>query len=412
MDNEQKTACSRCKNDMPMDTLKHAHDGVIKKECPEYIKIYKELREKITSFRLLPHEKIPSETELCRQYGVSRYTIQRALQLLVAEGLIIRQQGKASYVRELARFGGEEGEKQVLHLGCLNQPEILLTQFACRFARRVEEKTAGALHVEVHHSSELGDGSEEIMALSRGELDLFCGALDWLALLNPVYAVVSFPFLFRDIDHLMSFVCSAMVTDIRKRFVLEHGICVLAANWYRPSRVLLSRSPVFSPRDWQGLSIGIPNIPLFRDMWTYLGMTPEPVSFGERHSAFDARRIEATDVNWDIIISEQLYECVSFVTCMNHSFSRACVAMSERCFRSLRPDMQHAVKQAAEDVGSEYSQHLFSSFENEKKQMLAKGMHLISTNMGEARQLMTKFFYRESRKHCWPENLYRYIQSL
>ena len=64
------------------------------------------------------------------------------------------------------------------------------------------------------------------------------------------------------------------------------------------------------------------------------------------------------------------------------------------------------------DVGSEYSQHLFSSFENEKKQMLAKGMHLISTNMGEARQLMTKFFYRESRKHCWPENLYRYIQSL
>lgn len=43
-------------------------------------------------------EKLPTESELCRQYGVSRMTVRLALEGLKTQGLIYRKQGKGSYI--------------------------------------------------------------------------------------------------------------------------------------------------------------------------------------------------------------------------------------------------------------------------------------------------------------------------
>ena len=40
-----------------------------------------------------PGERLPSETELCQKYGVSRITVRRAVDELVEEGILARRQG-------------------------------------------------------------------------------------------------------------------------------------------------------------------------------------------------------------------------------------------------------------------------------------------------------------------------------
>jgi GntR family transcriptional regulator len=56
------------------------------------------LREQISNGTWHAGEQLPSETELCAQYGVSRTVVRQALQDLTHEGLVKRRRGKGSFV--------------------------------------------------------------------------------------------------------------------------------------------------------------------------------------------------------------------------------------------------------------------------------------------------------------------------
>ena len=68
------------------------------KGTPMFRLIYENLKREITSGDYAPSAKLPSESELCRAYGVQRDTVRRALQLLVRDGLIFKRPGRGSYV--------------------------------------------------------------------------------------------------------------------------------------------------------------------------------------------------------------------------------------------------------------------------------------------------------------------------
>lgn len=55
-------------------------------------------RKRIDSGAWQPGERIPSENQLCEQFGISRMTAKRALDRLAMEGLIIRRRGAGSFM--------------------------------------------------------------------------------------------------------------------------------------------------------------------------------------------------------------------------------------------------------------------------------------------------------------------------
>ena len=66
------------------------------------IPLYHQLKEifieKIASGEWAPEQNIPPESQLCKQFGVSRGPVRQALDQLVREGLLARKQGKGSWV--------------------------------------------------------------------------------------------------------------------------------------------------------------------------------------------------------------------------------------------------------------------------------------------------------------------------
>lgn len=85
-----------------------------------YDGIYRELRERIVRGDYPPQSFLPSETELCSEYGCSRMTVRKAISMLANEGMVASIKGrgvrvirpktdqnqaeKAFYVNELTSF--------------------------------------------------------------------------------------------------------------------------------------------------------------------------------------------------------------------------------------------------------------------------------------------------------------------
>ena len=65
-----------------------------------YRQISTELASQICSGTLLPGTRLPSERELAAQLGVSRITARQAMEMLRELGLVVRRQGRGTFVRQ------------------------------------------------------------------------------------------------------------------------------------------------------------------------------------------------------------------------------------------------------------------------------------------------------------------------
>lgn len=67
---------------------------------PLYFQLARDLRQQIAGGRLKPGAALPTEEQLCAQYGVSRITVRRAVDDLIVEGLVMRRRGVGTFVAE------------------------------------------------------------------------------------------------------------------------------------------------------------------------------------------------------------------------------------------------------------------------------------------------------------------------
>lgn len=65
---------------------------------PQYHQLKSVVLNQIKSGRLKPGDKIPSESQLCKEYSISKITTGKAISALSAEGLLYRIQGKGTFV--------------------------------------------------------------------------------------------------------------------------------------------------------------------------------------------------------------------------------------------------------------------------------------------------------------------------
>lgn len=69
-------------------------------KSPRYIQVYSTVRDWIYQGSYKPGGRLPTEEELCRLFEVSRITTRKAVDMLVDEGLVLRQPGRGTFVVE------------------------------------------------------------------------------------------------------------------------------------------------------------------------------------------------------------------------------------------------------------------------------------------------------------------------
>jgi DNA-binding transcriptional regulator YhcF (GntR family) len=85
---------------------------------PIYLQLKEMLQSQIEQGCYYPHQKLPSERELCGKYDLSRMTARKALQVLITEGYAYTRLGKGTFVNDIANAGNGNGRSEPDHVIC------------------------------------------------------------------------------------------------------------------------------------------------------------------------------------------------------------------------------------------------------------------------------------------------------
>lgn len=138
-----------------------------------------------------PGAVLPSEVQLAAEFGVSQGTVRKALDALAAENLVIRRQGRGTFVAEhdaeralfhFFHLVGEDGSRQL--------PGATL--LSCRAGKASRDEAArleiarGAAVIRIRRTRDLG-GAPSIFETISVPADMFPGLGDHGDLPNTVY---------------------------------------------------------------------------------------------------------------------------------------------------------------------------------------------------------------------------------
>ena len=83
---------------------------------PAYTQLARILRGQIASGVFRPGDRLPSESQLCARYGVSRMTVRRVINILIDQGMVLAEQGRGTFVRHLELGMAVFGLGELRHL--------------------------------------------------------------------------------------------------------------------------------------------------------------------------------------------------------------------------------------------------------------------------------------------------------
>jgi TRAP-type C4-dicarboxylate transport system substrate-binding protein len=272
------------------------------------------------------------------------------------------------------------GAATTLRVGVGTAPLSAETRALQEMARLAAERSGGDLKIDVFDSDKLGGSVAQLENLQLGTQDMLSNVADWYQHLDKGWNALAIPFIFGGVEHVKRFQETATYQGWLRDMPGRHGVRMLADNWYRLPRVLLTTRPVRSPEDLKDMRLRMPDLDTYLRTWGALGAKPTVIAFSEAFLAMKTGTVQGMEAPLSGVYPQKFYQAAPFITLTMHQIAPYTVLISERTWRRLNARHQEIVGRAARDAGDWYYKLILDSFDDQKARMLAEGVQFIETD--------------------------------
>lgn len=283
---------------------------------------------------------------------------------------------------------------------------------ATHFADEVREKSGGDIDIQVFPGGQLGSGEKAIQQMRAGVLDLVVESLSNYGNFVNDYNVVSWGFTFRDNDHYQHFLASDIEAGLEDQLMDETGIKMLAANWAKLPRVVVSTRPVETPADLAGLKFRVPGIPSYIKTWQTLGANPTQVPWSDSFQALKTGITDAMEAPYDSVLSQKFHLAAPYVTLTNHVYDSVTVAMNGKRWSKLTDDQQAIVLEAAANAATYSADLVDKAAQSIRAQLEADGATVIEVDRAPFAEKLDAAARDQEADGLWSKGLYDAIQDI
>jgi tripartite ATP-independent transporter DctP family solute receptor len=219
-----------------------------------------------------------------------------------------------------------------------------------KFKALVEERSGGAIKVEVYPGSQLGNEKEIAEGVKMGTVDMVHISSGGLATFLPEMGVFDAAYIFRDKAHQTSVLRGAIGTEFKEKLVAKAGIRILQYYYQGERNVTTSKKAVYEPADIKGLKIRTPDVKSYVETVRAMGATPTPIAFNELFTALQLNLVDGQENPLPTILASKFYEVQKYVTLTRHMAAPGVLAMNEKLFQKFTADQKALILKAADDA--------------------------------------------------------------
>lgn len=250
----------------------------------------------------------------------------------------------------LALVGFSPVHAQVLELklGNTASPGSLQQIAAEEYARRVNEKLAGKVHVTVFGNSQLGNENELLQKLKIGSVD-FSMPSTIMSTVSATFGVFDMPYLIKDRAHMARFRDRVFWQDLAPT-TEKQGIRIVSVveNGFR--QITNNVRPINTPDDLKGIKLRVPPGIWRTRMFQAYGANPSPMQFSELFVALQTGVMDGQENPFTQIYSAKLHEVQKYLSLSGHVYTPAYLTVGARKWATLPADVRSTLEQTAKET--------------------------------------------------------------
>ncbi len=237
------------------------------------------------------------------------------------------------------------------------------------WARQVEEKTKGAVKIQLFPSQTLCKGKDTWAAVSSGIADMAWAPQGYWPGLTPLTEVIMLPALpFKTAEKGSEVLWKLYETfpEIQKEFAEVKVLCLFSSG---PYNLITPKKPIRAMEDLKGMKVRtFGRLP--SDQVTLLGGVPMSTPMPETYLALRSGIVDAMSAPWEAILGFRLYEVVSHYTEAPLAPLWFSVIMNNQKWQSLSKENQQAILSVSGLEGSKFWGRNF--FDSARAEVAAK----------------------------------------
>lgn len=238
-----------------------------------------------------------------------------------------------------------EGKTYTIKLGHTMSTSHPRHQALLEFEKYVEEKSNGALQVELYPAGVLGTEPEMQESMRLGTLQAFVGGpFDTISKKLNLFLM---PFFFENQEDLMRVAKNEEAFNIVASDAEKNGLKILAIGDGGARQITNSKRRIDEPADMKGLKLRTPSIEAIMVCMETLGASTVSIPLADCYMSLKTGVADGQENPIATIYDQKLYEVQKYITYVNYQYHPEVMSMNAKFYNSLPAELQQILSDGA-----------------------------------------------------------------
>jgi C4-dicarboxylate-binding protein DctP len=242
-----------------------------------------------------------------------------------------------------------KAEPVVIKFSHVVAPDTPKGKAADKFKQMVEERSKGAMKVEVYPNSQLYKDREELEALQLGAVQMLAPSM---AKFGPLgareFELFDLPFVFPNKETLYRTMDGAVGKRLSAKLETKGIVCL--AYWDNGFKQMSANKPMHKVADFNGLKMRIQSSKVLDAQMKALGAMPQVMAFSEVYTALQQGVVDGTENPLSNIYTQKMHEVQKHMTLSDHGYLGYAVIVNKKFWDGLKEDQRKLISQAMKEA--------------------------------------------------------------